>query len=520
MPQKSNAPSSHTRREMRASVSSRGRSCTRLSTTSPKMSRASRAGAATAGPYAGALAQATTRGPILVPPDIERPRAEWQSPGAPGPCPAAPEDPMVKPILQLYPVVPAASEEERAQMRPLGRNVERYHEVVHGMTDLVKAADELGFWGVSTIEHHFHSEGYEVGPSPGTLNAYWAAVTKNVRVGQLGYTMSAQNPIRVAEETAILDHLTSGRCFVGFSRGSQARWTNVLGQHLGTRATLSPAGRTDEDRAAMDQAQLASQDRDDRVNRDIFEEQIDLVLESWGADSLARSPGGRWEIPYPAGEGIEWGMKDATARHGAPGEIGDDGRVRRVSVVPAPYTDPHPPVFVASNASKETVEYCGDKGFVPTYFSGIGRAGKFGQAYVEHARGAGRDFALGQNQALVRWMQIADSEDAARKAIADYDAEIYVNLYKALTPVMPLDPADVVQSVADCGLWMYGTPEMVRDQFVAQWQGLPAEYVVLIFHYAQMPADAVIRNMELFMEHVKPALDELTEYAPAGAARA
>jgi alkanesulfonate monooxygenase SsuD/methylene tetrahydromethanopterin reductase-like flavin-dependent oxidoreductase (luciferase family) len=82
---------------------------------------------------------------------------------------------------------------------------------------------------------------------------------------------------------------------------------------------------------------------------------------------------------------------------------------------------------------------------------------------------------------------------------------------------MPLDPADTVQSVADCGLWMYGTPEMVRDQFVAQWQELPAEYVVLIFHYAQMPADAVIRNMELFMEHVKPALDELTAYTPVGA---
>ena len=113
--------------------------------------------------------------------------------------------------------------------------------------------------------------------------------------------------------------------------------------------------------------------------------------------------------------------------------------------------------------------------------------------------------------------EIADTEEAARKAIADYDAEVYVNLYKALTPVMPLDPADPVQSVVDCGLWMYGTPEMVRDQFVAQWQELPAEYVVLIFHYAQMPADAVIRNMELFMEHVKPALDELTEYAPAGA---
>src|SRR3954466_3250320 len=103
---------------------------------------------------------------------------------------------MVKPILQLYPVVPAAGEEEREALRPIGRNSERYHEVVHGMTDLVKAADELGFWGASTIEHHFHSEGYEVGPSPSVLNAYWASQTSNLRVGTLGYTMSAQNPFR------------------------------------------------------------------------------------------------------------------------------------------------------------------------------------------------------------------------------------------------------------------------------------------------------------------------------------
>src|SRR5919106_1066663 len=225
---------------------------------------------------------------------------------------------MVKVILQVLPVLPAESEEERRTKRPLGRSAELYQQVLSDWLDLVKAADELGFWGVATIEHHFHSEGYEVGPSPGTLNAYWAAVTRNVRVGQLGYTMSAQNPIRVAEETAILDHLTRGRCFVGFSRGYQARWTNVLGQHLGTRATLSPAGRTEEARAAMDEATLAKQTADDRVNRDIFEEQIDLVLEAWGADSIARPAGGRWEIPYPAGEGIEWGMKDATARHGAP----------------------------------------------------------------------------------------------------------------------------------------------------------------------------------------------------------
>ena len=112
--------------------------------------------------------------------------------------------------------------------------------------ELVLAMDEMGLWGVATIEHHFHSEGYETGPNPGVLNGYWAATTKNLHIGSLGYTMSTQNPIRVAEETAIIDHLTQGRCFVGFSRGYQSRWTNVLGQHLGAVATRSDGSAGDD----------------------------------------------------------------------------------------------------------------------------------------------------------------------------------------------------------------------------------------------------------------------------------
>ena len=125
---------------------------------------------------------------------------------------------MVKPILQIYPVIPG-TRQEREEMRPIGRNVERYHQTLEEWHDIVRAADQLGFWGVATVEHHFHSEGYEVGPSPSVLNAYWAAITERINVGQLGYTMSAQNPFRVAEDTAILNHLCSGRSFVGFSRG-------------------------------------------------------------------------------------------------------------------------------------------------------------------------------------------------------------------------------------------------------------------------------------------------------------
>lgn len=418
---------------------------------------------------------------------------------------------MIKPILQIVPLIPSESEEQRMALRPMGRDADRYNEVLHGTAELARAADDLGFWGISTIEHHFHSEGYEVGPQPALLDAYWAALTRNVRVGQLGYTMTAQNPIRVAEETAILDHLTRGRCFVGFSRGSQSRWTNILGQHLGARATLSPAGMRAEDAAAMGEARLATQVSDDRANRRIFEEQVGIVLRAWCEESI-ECDSSLWQIPFPYREGVEWLMSDVTSRLGARGEIDAEGRVRRVSVVPAPYTKPHPTVFVASNASRETVEYCGRMGFVPTYFAGVGKAGDLGRAYVASAREAGRRLAPGQSQALARWMQIGDGEADARDAIARYDVEIYRNLYQPFSPRLPYDAGAPVQSVLDSGLWIAGSPEQVRDQFVRQWRELPAEYVVLNFHYAQMPAAAVIRNLELFMTHVKPALDELTVY--------
>jgi alkanesulfonate monooxygenase SsuD/methylene tetrahydromethanopterin reductase-like flavin-dependent oxidoreductase (luciferase family) len=412
---------------------------------------------------------------------------------------------VVKVMLQLYPVIPA-TRKEREDLRPMGRNSERYQALLAGWHDIVRAADRLGVWGVATVEHHFHSEGYEVGPNPGVLDAYWAAITKNVRVGQLGYVMSAQNPIRVAEETAILDHLSGGRTFVGFARGYQSRWTNILGQHLGARATLSPSGTPAEKMAVLTEQQRAQRFADDKANREVFEEQVDLVLRAWSEDSIDSK--GRWEIPFPYREGIDWTM-EATREIGAPGEMDEAGKIRRVSVVPAPLTRPHPPIFVSSNASRATIEYCGPRGFIPAYFSKIERASEYGKAYVEAARMAGRDYALGQNQALVRWGNIAPTMEQARRNVEAWDVDVFRDLYGGTTP-MVFDPANPVDSVLASGLWVIGSPDEVREQYLEQWRQLPAEYVVLIYHYAQQPAESVIENVEMFMEHVKPALDEVT----------
>jgi len=75
------------------------------------------------------------------------------------------------------------------------------------------------------------------------------------------------------------------------------------------------------------------------------------------------------------------------------------------------------------------------------------------------------------------------------------------------------DPSDIVRSMIDTGLYSFGTVDEVKDQLVQHWRKMPAEYIVLIFHYAQMPKERVIYNLEKFMTHVKPALDELVAEA-------
>jgi alkanesulfonate monooxygenase SsuD/methylene tetrahydromethanopterin reductase-like flavin-dependent oxidoreductase (luciferase family) len=410
---------------------------------------------------------------------------------------------MVKVIVQMYPVIPAATEAERMELRPIGRNAALFQQTLRGWCDIVEEADRLGLWGVTAIEHHFHSEGYEVSPSPGVMNAFWGARTRNIRVGQLGYVMTTHNPVRVAEETAMLDHLTEGRCFVGFSRGFQSRWTDVFGQHTGAQATLSDGSAGD------------------RLNREIFEEAVEIVLKAWTQESIEHNSD-RWQIPYPHDTGLrDWFMAPWTEKLGAHDEIGPEGEVRRVSVVPAPYTQPHPPVFIASNASQETVEYAGRHGFIPAYFSHSDKIADYGPSYVDAARRAGREFALGQNQAIVRMPRIADNMADARAQVAAYDGMIFKHFYENflpaafreaanVTPDTPLE--DLVDPMVQTGLFMPGSASEVRDQFVAQWKYLPAEYVILIYHYAQQPKDSVIENLRLFMEEVKPALDELTGY--------
>lgn len=179
----------------------------------------------------------------------------------------------------LLPTVPGTME-DRERLRPIGRNRERVQEMYEEVKRIAKLADDFGFDVFSTTEHHFHSEGFEVSTSPLILYSYLAALCPRIWFAPLAMVMTTWDPIRAAEEVAILDHLTKGRVIVGVARGYQMRWTNVLGQKNRVRG------------ATMDGSAI------DEQNREVFEENVEVMKMAWTKESFSHN-GKYYQVPFP-----------------------------------------------------------------------------------------------------------------------------------------------------------------------------------------------------------------------------
>ena len=176
-----------------------------------------------------------------------------------------------------------------------GMRGDLYQRMLRELSEQIKLADQLGYDSVSFTEHHFHIEGFEVSQNPVLLDLYFAMQTKRIRVGQLGIVLPAANPIRVAEDIAMLDHMTGGRAVAGFARGYQRRWVDIMAQQ-----THGVSGALPHQHDAIDAA-----------NREAFEENFQIIKKAWTEEMLTFD-GKFWKVP--AGE-TPWTL-DTTTKYG------------------------------------------------------------------------------------------------------------------------------------------------------------------------------------------------------------
>jgi alkanesulfonate monooxygenase SsuD/methylene tetrahydromethanopterin reductase-like flavin-dependent oxidoreductase (luciferase family) len=100
---------------------------------------------------------------------------------------------------------------------------------------LIEFYDQAGFRAYHMSEHH--STPLSMTPSPSVFLAAVAQRTRRLRLGALVYVLPAHQPLRLAEEICMIDHLSRGRLDIGIGRGASPHEL----EYFGTDPEAAPA---------------------------------------------------------------------------------------------------------------------------------------------------------------------------------------------------------------------------------------------------------------------------------------
>jgi len=98
-------------------------------------------------------------------------------------------------------------------------DIREFKEIFNDGIDQIKLSEELGYDYVLIAEHHFSNYGFSPAPLLQALKI--AENTERIKIGTAAIIVPEWQPLRAAEEIAVLDHLTEGRIFCGVGRGYQ-----------------------------------------------------------------------------------------------------------------------------------------------------------------------------------------------------------------------------------------------------------------------------------------------------------
>ena len=319
-----------------------------------------------------------------------------------------------------------------------------------------QAAERLGYAYFFFIEHQ--NAGFPCVSSPTVYLSALAQATRTIRIGAMVFQMPLHHPIRLAQDTAAIDHISGGR--LEFAVGYGTRLGEFAPWHL-------------------DYAQ----------RRAMGIEAMDVVLKAWGSDRLSH-------------EGQFWRFTDARPQ-------------------PQPLQKPHPPIWVGGH-SPASFDYAAEHNFHVAQNLDIERlvAEKFDYfraAWKVHGHRGPPPRTL-----LVRHVHVAETDDKARAEAEPYMLQGLIGLDgvkrarslkpEEATPAM-LETARVYIATSesydfwiDEGLAFVGSPQTVARAIAAQRSRCGYDILLTDHTIGTMPEKMSMASLQLFGERVIPAL--------------
>ena len=315
----------------------------------------------------------------------------------------------------------------------------------------IDAAEDLGFDSFWVTEHHFRHFGGMM-PSPSVMLTAAAQRTRKMRLGAAVSILPMHNPLRIAEEFAMVDLLSNGRLNFGAGRGMHPKEYTVFNYDWSSAQSRLP-------------------------------EALDIVIKAW------------------TGGEFEW--------------KGPHYQFPSLNVYPKPMQKPHPPVYVTANRDPESFAMIAGRGHHLMTLPWIATnelQGERVRHYQDALRKAGH--AVEEREVFVMYPVYVGEDDAQARAeviepwhrwrsfalealgITSPQHEAYDRIFNHLAyEAMVRDLRGV-----------FGGPETCARVIRRISEVVGATHIGLTFHFGGLSQTKVLGSMERFARQVVPSI--------------
>jgi len=345
--------------------------------------------------------------------------------------------------------------------------------LVSAYAELMHAA-RVGFNGICVTEHSQTT--YDVSPNPNLLAAAVAYAAQaeglDVAITVLGRSLGkSREPLKIAEEYALLDCISGGRLVAGFPVG--------LGYEANQNGGV-PAIET----------------------RDRYREHRELILKAW-TEKKPFAWNGKYE------------------------------KYGQVNLWPRPIQQPHPPVWIPGTGTPGTLAEILRRDYAFVYLSWAGPklvGRRIFDRYWQMAEEHGKD----PNPYRLAFLQVVAVSETDERAEKEYASHLETHYRSGLGTVpasgfgLPgyVEPAGVehivrnpgelglfakmrtvtFKEIVDSQLAIVGSPATVADQIEAFVREFRVGNLLVMLQNGSMPRDLTMKNISLFAEEVLPRL--------------
>jgi len=370
------------------------------------------------------------------------------------------------PYLHLDPAVRAKYDSCWMVLPNSAYDPKKGHELYSRYLAELELGETLGFDGLVLNEHH--GTAYGMMPAPNLICAALARRTKRAKIAILGNILALrEHPLMIAEELAMLDNILGGRLICGFVRG------------IGVEYLLWNVNPT--------------------YSHERTQEAQELIFRAWKSTEPFAFEGKHYHVPW-------------------------------VNLWPRPFQQPHPPVWIPTNGSTETVEWAARADHRFRYLQNLSAAAackKYMQMYRDVAAKNGWE----ATPANLGWgcpVYVADTDEAAVREMKPHIESFYNvffrnPIHRFLPPgymsmesqqrlamdKRPVFGEQTIDNLMKHGVVLCGSPKTVREQLEHNAKEWGFDTHIGVFHFGTLPRDLTENSLRLFASEVMPHLRHL-----------